>query len=74
MTATATAAQIVPAERIRPGVAVQRVNHFDRDGRFLRQVRHYGTEEQARAWVELFSTHDTDPRHAELRAIVLGQK
>lgn len=69
-----TTSQTIPAERVREGVAVQRVNAYDRDGRFLRQVRHHGTVEQARAYVELLAAHDTDPRHAELRATVLGEK
>lgn len=63
----------IPAERVRPGVAVQRVNLFDRDGRFIRQVRYPGTERQARAYAELQITHDTDPRWRELVAIVRGR-
>lgn len=50
-----------PAERTRPGTAVQRVNLHGPDGTFIRQVRHYGTEAQARAYARLQITHDTDP-------------
>ena len=63
----------IPAERVRPGVALQRVNLFDRDGRFIRQVMYRGTERQARAYAELQITHDTDPRWHELVAIIRGQ-
>ena len=63
----------IPAERIRPGVAVQRVNLFDRDGRFVRQIAYRGTERQARAYAELQITHETDPRWHELVAIVRGE-
>lgn len=63
----------IPAERVRPGIAVQRVNLFDRDGRYVRQVTYRGTERQARAYAELTLTHDTDPRWAELVAIVRGE-
>ncbi|GAA1015922.1 hypothetical protein Aple_010910 [Acrocarpospora pleiomorpha] len=70
MNTTATTAQI-PAERILPGIGRQIVN-LHRNGEFLRQVSYRGTVEQARAYAELFITHDTDPRWAELRAIVLG--
>lgn len=63
----------IPAERVRPGIAVQRVNLHDRDGRFIRQVTYRGTERQARAYAELQITHETDPRWHELVAIVRGQ-
>lgn len=63
----------IPAERVRPGIALQRVNLFDRDGRYVRQVTYRGTERQARAYAELQITHDTDPRWAELVAIVRGE-
>lgn len=40
-----------PAEIVRPGYAVQRVNAYDSNGTFLRQVRFPGTETEARAYV-----------------------
>ena len=73
MTATATTAQI-PAERTRPGKAFQVVNIFEiGTGRFVRQVRHYGTTEQARAYGLMGQLHDSDPLWHELRAIVAGK-
>ena len=63
----------IPAERVRPGIALQRVNLFDRDGRFVRQVTYRGTEQQARAYAELQITHETDPRWRQLVAILRGE-
>jgi len=63
----------IPAERVRPGIAIQRVNLFDRNGQFVRQIAYRGTERQARAYAELQITHETDPRWAELVAIVRGE-
>ena len=53
----ATIAQTVPAERIKPGKGIQVINAFNPDGSFLRQVRHYGTEADARAYVKSLATH-----------------
>lgn len=50
----------IPAERVKPGIGVQRVNIWD-DGRFVRQVTHYGTERMARAYGLLQILHPTDP-------------
>ena len=50
-----------PAERTRPGIAVQRVNHYDEQGNFLGQYTLYGTERMARAYAILQHMHDTDP-------------
>lgn len=63
----------IPAERIRHGVAVQRVNVYDRDGVFIRQTRYVGTPEQARAWARLQTMHDTDPEWPALVAILRNQ-
>ena len=72
MTSTATTPQI-PAERIIPGVGRQVVNVFNPDGSFNRQVRHYGTEEQARAYGEIGFHHPSQPRWGELRAIIFSR-
>lgn len=37
-----------------------------------RTVTHPGTPAQAQAYVALQAMHDTDPRHAELAAILRG--
>ncbi|MER7213179.1 hypothetical protein ABT340_39465 [Streptosporangium sp. NPDC000239] len=65
-------AQTIPAERIRPGVGFQTVNVFDRAGNYVRQLRCYGTEEQARARAEMGFLHDTNPRWWALRKIIIG--
>ncbi|MBB5965076.1 hypothetical protein [Planomonospora venezuelensis] len=54
----------IPAEIVRPGRAVQRINAYDRQSRFVRQVRYYGTEVEARAYVVLQGLHDSEPGHA----------
>lgn len=73
MTSTATA-QTIPAERVKPGVALQRVNVYDpRTGKFARQVLYRGTEEQARAHGEIGYWHPTQPRWHELRAILVAR-
>ncbi|GHE32141.1 hypothetical protein GCM10017673_38680 [Streptosporangium violaceochromogenes] len=46
-----------PAEIVRPGRAVQRVNAYTSDGVFERQVRFHGTEDEARAYVKMLATH-----------------
>jgi hypothetical protein len=62
-----------PAERTRPGVAGQIVNVFNpHTGEFVRQLRHRGTVEQARAAAEIGFWHPTQERWHELRAIILG--
>lgn len=55
-TTTQTPAEI-PAERIKPGHTMQTVNAFNPDGSFMRQVRYYGTEADARAYVQNLATH-----------------
>lgn len=73
MTATATTPQI-PAERVRPGKAGQIVNVYrPGTGEFVRQVRHVGTETQARAYGLMQVLHDTDPLWHECRAVVLAK-
>lgn len=51
----------IPAERVKPGIGVQRVNHYDEQGNFLGQYTLYGTERMARAYAILQHMHDTDP-------------
>jgi hypothetical protein len=63
-----------PAERITPGVGRQIINAYNPDGTFLRQVRHYGTEAQARAYIALQAGHDTDPERSTLVATLRGQE
>lgn len=73
MTSTTTPAEI-PAERVREGKAFQIVNVYKPGtGEFVRQVRHYGTEAQARAYGLMGQLHDTDPLWHEARAVVLGK-
>ncbi|MBF8192444.1 hypothetical protein ITP53_43545 [Nonomuraea sp. K274] len=62
----------IPAERVKPGVAIQRVNLY-RDGVFVRQVRYPGTERQARAYAQLQITHDTDPYWHYLLRVLRGE-
>lgn len=70
---TTTATTEIPAERIKPGVAVQRVNAYNRYGEFTRQIRYYGTVEQARAFAALQDLHDTDPGWQDLVDILHGR-
>ena len=62
----------IPAERVRPGVRVQRINVFDREGNFDRQVVMRGTEEKVRLHFQLLGMHPTDPGFAELHARYLA--
>lgn len=62
----------IPAERVFPYLAVQRVNLY-REGVFLRQVRYPGTEREARAYALLQITHDTDPLWERLQARLRGE-
>ena len=39
-----------------------------------RTVRYPGTQAQAEAYVALQAMHDSDPRHAQLLAVVRGDK
>jgi hypothetical protein len=64
----------IPAERITPGVGRQIINAYNADGTFLRQVRHYGTERQARAYVLLQGMHDTDPGFQIALAALRGEE
>ncbi|MFF4417058.1 hypothetical protein ACFYY8_31445 [Streptosporangium sp. NPDC001559] len=64
--------QTIPAERIKEGVGFQVVNVLNREGEYVRQLRCYGTEEQARARAEIGLLHDTNPRWRVLRKIILG--
>ncbi|MEV8638908.1 hypothetical protein AB0395_45365 [Streptosporangium sp. NPDC051023] len=66
-------ATIVPAERVRPGIAVQRVNVFQ-DGVFIRQMRSPGTIEQARAYAAVLPLGDTHPDYLTLFAAYLATK
>ena len=62
----------IPAERVRPGVRVQRINVFNRDGHFDRQATMRGTEEKVRLHFQLLGMHPTDPGFAELHARYLA--
>lgn len=61
-----------PAERIRPGVALQRVNVYDpHTGQYTgRQILYRGTEEQARAHAEIGFWHPEQPRWWDLQEIL----
>lgn len=67
-----TTTEIIPAERIRPGVARQIVNVWDGD-QFIRQISYTGTERQARAYGLLQILHETDPGHAVALAALRGE-
>lgn len=54
---TATATRTAPAEIVRPGRHVQRVNVTDSDGTFVHQVVQHGTEAEVRAYAETLITH-----------------
>lgn len=74
MTAFTDTATPIPAERVRPGKAFQIVNVYrPGTGEFVRQVRHYGTEAQARAKGLLGQLHDTDPLFAEVLSVLRGE-
>lgn len=65
----------IPAERVSPGVAIQRVNIFrPGTGEFVRQVRYPGTEKQARAYGLLQLVHDTDPVWPYLMRVLRGEE
>lgn len=71
MNTTATT-EIIPAERVRPGIAIQRVNIWEGD-RYVRQITYRGTERQARAYGLLQILHETDPGHAVALAALRGE-
>ncbi|GAA2990603.1 hypothetical protein GCM10017559_08310 [Streptosporangium longisporum] len=62
----------IPAERIVDGHGLQIVNVFNREGEFVRQLRHRGTEEQARAEARRGFMHPTTPGYADTVAVVQG--
>ncbi|MGW0485818.1 hypothetical protein [Nonomuraea sp. NPDC003214] len=70
---TSTTTPDTPAEVLKDGIALQRVNVYDRDGAFIRQLRHRGTVAQARAAALLQVAHDTDPAFPALLAQLRGQ-
>ncbi len=52
----------IPAERLRPGRAMQHVNVFV-DGVFVRQMRYPGTAEEAQAYAAVYPLHDKHPEY-----------
>ncbi|GAA0853365.1 hypothetical protein ACFQVD_26655 [Streptosporangium amethystogenes subsp. fukuiense] len=66
------ATRTVPAEHTRPDVGPQIVNVY-RDGVFVRQLRHRGTVEQARAAAALQTMHDTHPEFTATVARLRGE-
>lgn len=62
-----TATTEIPAERLRPGIAVQHVNIYV-DGVFVRQMRYPGTAEEAQAYAAVYPLHDTHPEYLTLLA------
>ncbi|MGS2641704.1 hypothetical protein [Streptosporangium sp. G12] len=62
----------IPAEITQDGHGLQIVNVFDRDGKFVRQLRHRGTVTEARATGRLGFMHPSEPGYVDTVAEAQG--